>query len=246
MRRLILSDIHGNIDALHAVLADASGRYDEIHCLGDLAGYGAAPAAVIAWARDNATSCVRGNHDRACSSREGIEYFNPAARNAAFWTLRTLCEEDRNWLAALPQGPLQFEDFELAHGSPADEDEYLISLHDAAAAKQFIMRPICFVGHTHLQRGWMWDRAGIHALDVPAAGQRERTHQLHPDALYLINPGSVGQPRDRTPLAAYALWDGERRTLAYRRTPYDVAAAQRRIIAAGLDPWLAERLGKGV
>lgn len=246
MRRLILSDIHGNIDALRAVLDDAAGEYGEIHCLGDLIGYGAAPAEVIAWARGNTASCVRGNHDRACSTSDGLEFFNPMARASAMWTHHALDEVDRAWLAALPKGPLQFDDFELAHGSPADEDEYLVSAFDAAAVEKNIMRPLCFVGHTHLQRGWVWQRGGLRPLRVPPEQARQTIHDVLPDSLYLVNPGSVGQPRDRNPRAAYVLWDDEMRVLTFRRVEYDVSAAQRRIVEAGLDPWLAERLQRGI
>lgn len=243
---MILSDIHGNIDALQAVLADAAGEYDEIHCLGDLVGYGAAPGEVIAWVRDNTASCVRGNHDRACNSMDDLEFFNPIARASVMWTHRTLDENDRAWLASLPKGPLQFDDFELAHGSPADEDEYVINVHDAAAVEMSICRPLCFIGHTHLQCGWVWQRGGMRLLRVPALDARQAIHDLSRDSLYLINPGSVGQPRDRNPRAAYALWDDTNRVLAFRRAEYDVSAAQQRIVSAGLDPWLAERLQRGI
>lgn len=245
MRRLIISDIHGNIDALFAVLQDAHGLYDEIICCGDLVGYGAAPAEVVDWVRDNAAACVRGNHDRVCCGLEDLDWFNPAARAAALWTQSALSESQRQWLAALPRGPLYFNDFEISHGAPHDEDEYLVHTQDVVGTDRYLMRPTCFVGHTHLQRGWVYHRGGLHTLSIPAAGEHDRIIELDSDSLYIINPGSVGQPRDRNPHAGYALWDTRSNLLAFCRVPYDIGAAQQRIQAAGLDPWLAERLAHG-
>ncbi len=245
MRRLIISDIHGNIDALFAVLQDAHGLYDEIICCGDLVGYGASPGEVVDWVRDNAAACVRGNHDRVCCGLEDLEWFNPSARAAALWSQSALSESQRQWLAALPRGPLYFNDFEISHGAPFDEDEYLVHTQDVVGADRYLMRPICFVGHTHLQRGWVYHRGGLQTLSIPAAGEHDSIVELDPDALYIINPGSVGQPRDRNPHAAYALWDNRTNLLAYCRVPYDIASAQQRILATGLDPWLAERLAHG-
>ena len=245
MRRLILSDIHGNIDALRAVLEDARGQYDEIVCCGDLVGYGACPAEVVEWARTSVQVQIRGNHDRACTSAEGLEWFNASARNAVLWTRESLTEEQREWLGALPQGPLLFEEFEVAHGSPGDEDEYVVTTYDVAAIGEELHRPLCFIGHTHLQRCWVWDLGGLRTLPVPAGEETERLIVQDAGSIYLVNPGSVGQPRDRNPRAAYAIWNDERRTIVLRRVPYDVAAAQGRIVAAGLDTYLAERLAHG-
>lgn len=245
MRRLILSDIHGNIDALRAVLEDARGQYDEIVCCGDLVGYGACPSEVVDWARSAVKVLIRGNHDRACSSADGLEWFNASARNAVLWTMESLSGEQRDWLAALPQGPLLFEDFEVAHGSPGDEDEYVVTTYDVAAIGEDLHRPLCFIGHTHLQRCWVWDLGGLRSLPVPVGDEPQCVIALEPGSLYLVNPGSVGQPRDRNPHAAYAIWDDEARTILMRRIPYDIAAAQNRILAAGLDAYLAERLAYG-
>ncbi len=245
MRRLILSDIHANLEALEAVLRDAQGTYDEILCCGDFAGYCASPAEVIDWARGNVRHAVRGNHDRGCAGTADISDFNLPARVATLWTRSQLPREDLDWLASLPAGPVFAEEFQLCHGSPADEDEYLLSSSLVEPLDEFMLRPVCFVGHTHIQGGWSWQRGGLLPLSRPALTESERIVDLDPDYLYLINPGSVGQPRDRDPRAAYAVWDSGERLLTFRRVRYDIRAAQSRILEAGLPELLAERLAFG-
>src|SRR5438045_384208 len=129
---LILSDIHANLEALEAVLAAAAGQYDRILCLGDLVGYGADPNAVVEWTRENARVTIRGNHDRAAAGIDSLEYFNPTARLSTHWTRNALTQGNREFLLQLPRGPLPSEGFDLVHGSPADEDEYRITLPDVA------------------------------------------------------------------------------------------------------------------
>lgn len=245
MRRLIISDIHANIEALEAVLTDATGLYDEIVCCGDLVGYGASPSEVVEWARNNVTLTVRGNHDRVCAGLEDHDWFNPKAQAAVLWTVNQLSEDQLAWLAALPAGPLFVDGFMLAHGSPADEDAYLMDYDEVYSLVEMLVRPICFIGHTHFQGAWTWYHDELYALQGPAVGRSETVHLLNPQSHYLINPGSIGQPRDRDPRAAYAVWDTETRELRFRRTAYDVASAQRRIVDAGLPPFLAERLSTG-
>ena len=245
MRRLIIADIHSNLEALSAVAEDARGLYDEIICCGDVVGYGASPNQVIEWARAHCVAIVRGNHDRACAAGGGMADFNERAGAAVLWTRERLEEGNREWLAALSMGPSLYEDYELAHGSPLDEDEYLILSYDIAPLGGVIMRPVCFVGHTHVQSGEEWTRRCLRQLSPPAAGETERVIQLSGERMYLFNPGSVGQPRDHDPRAAYALWDTEQRTISLRRVEYDIHSAQRRILDAGLHPWLAERLALG-
>lgn len=244
MRRLIVADLHSNLEALRAVLKDAEGQYDEVVCCGDVAGYGGSPNEVIEWSRANCKTIVRGNHDRACGKNGNLQDFNERAGAAVIWTRDSLSAENCQWLSALPAGPLLFDDYELAHGSPLDEDEYLIVSYDVAPLSAVIMRPVCFVGHTHVQAGWEWNRGGLRQLPVPKQ-ESERVIELAPDRMYLINPGSVGQPRDHDPRAAYAVWDTSERTLKLRRVEYDIKTAQRRIRQAGLHPWLADRLAFG-
>jgi diadenosine tetraphosphatase ApaH/serine/threonine PP2A family protein phosphatase len=245
VRRLILSDIHSNLEALEAVLRHAHGAYEEIICCGDVVGYCASPVEVTAWTRENARRIVRGNHDRACSGMEDLGWFNPVARSAAEWTMAQLAPGDREWLASLPQGPIDCGSYELAHGSPADEDEYLVNTFEVERLEEQLQRNICFVGHTHVQSAWSWQRGGIQRLPVPKRGEQERICDLDPDYLYLINPGSVGQPRDGDPRAGYAIWDEENGLVYFRRVPYDIPGAQSRILEAGLHRMLAERLSSG-
>lgn len=245
MRRLILSDIHSNLEALEAVLAQAEGSYDEMVCCGDVVGYCACPAEVIDWVRKSVAILVRGNHDIACCCEGGLTDFNLPARAAAMWTYQQLTEQDREWLRQMPEGPLLFDDYEVAHGSPEDENEYLISTADVEWLDRAAMRRMCFVGHTHRQGGWSWKRGAIQRLPVPNGEEYERVLDLNPAYQYLINPGSVGQPRDGDPRAGYAVWDSEANVLALRRVTYNVKAAQMRIVEAGLPRNLAERLTGG-
>jgi len=237
---LILSDIHANLEALDAVLEDARGKYDQILCLGDLVGYGADPNAVVEWARTNRVIAIRGNHDKACGGADQLEYYNPAARYAAVWTRDALSPENLAYLRQLPRGPLRYEDFDLIHGSPADEDDYLITLADVVPIREFIGARTTFFGHTHVQGGFLLARGGVKHI-IPSG-----TFELEPQHLYLINPGSVGQPRDGDPRASYALYTPERRIVEYRRADYDIEAAASKIRNAGLPTALAERLFEGI
>jgi diadenosine tetraphosphatase ApaH/serine/threonine PP2A family protein phosphatase len=245
MRRLIVSDIHGNLEALEAVLNEAHGEYDEVVCCGDLVGYGASPREVVEWAMAHSAATVRGNHDRVCAGLDDDGWFNEAARRAVAWTRAQLPSDNLAWLRELPVGPLDLAGFELAHGSPDDEDDYLVDDYDVAHLDEILRQPVCFIGHTHLQRGWRWSGDELLRLDAPDLDAREVVIEIRPDSQYLINPGSVGQPRDKDRRAAYALWDDERGALVFRRVEYDVAAAQERIRAAGLPGWLADRLTSG-
>ncbi len=245
MRRLIISDIHANLEALDAVLRDVHGEWEEMICLGDLVGYGASPREVVSTVREQAVAVVRGNHDRVCAGLDDDEWFNAAARRAVRWTRAALDESSLLWLRELPMGPLYFEGFEIAHGAPHDEDEYLVSDEDVDYVAETMERPLCFVGHTHLQRVWDLSGGESRRLAVPGAGERESRLKLGEDAVVLVNPGSVGQPRDRNPRAAYALWDSDARVLVLRRVEYDIAGAQRRIREAGLPDFLAARLALG-
>jgi predicted phosphodiesterase len=236
---LILSDIHANLEALEAVLADAQGRYDRILCLGDLVGYGADPNAVVEWARSNAAAIVRGNHDKDCSNRDSLEHYRPLAVASALWTRVQLSRENREYLQALPRGPLRYGDFDLVHGSPLDEDEYLLSSSDADQARDNLAAQATFFGHTHIQGGFLVARRGVRPI-APA-----QTLELEPDHLYLLNPGSVGQPRDGDARAAYVLYSSKERTVEYRRAEYDVGKAASKIRNSGLPENLAVRLFLG-
>jgi diadenosine tetraphosphatase ApaH/serine/threonine PP2A family protein phosphatase len=237
---LILSDIHANLEALSAVLGAAAGRYDKTLCLGDLVGYGADPNPICEWSRANVTAIVRGNHDRACCGNESLEDYRPAAAASALWTEEQLAAANREYLEALPRGPLRYDDFDLTHGSPDDEDEYLITPADAAPLRDSLMAQLTFFGHTHVQGGFLVARYA--AKRIPAPGVLE----LEQDHFYLVNPGSVGQPRDGDPRAAYAIYTPEQRIVEYFRVAYDIDKAASKIRAAGLPTVLAERLYTGV
>ncbi|MCC7007356.1 MAG: metallophosphoesterase family protein [Acidobacteria bacterium] len=244
MRYLLISDIHANLQALEAVLEDAARiGYDAALCLGDLVGYGADPAGVIQ--RIDAlrpAAIVRGNHDKVCAGLEPPTLFNDAARQSAEWTFATLSAGERERLARLPKGPASVEgSVEICHGAPFDEDYYVFTENDASRAIDAATVPLCLFGHTHVPAIFSSaDDPVVHDNGTPAGELR-----LPRAGPALINVGSVGQPRDGDPRAAYGIVDVAKRVLQLRRVDYDVKEAQRRIRAAGLPEWLAVRLGRG-
>ena len=239
MRYLIISDIHANWQALEAVLAAAAGQYEQILCCGDLVGYGAHPNRVVEWARSAVAVLIRGNHDRACAFEEDLEWFNPVARTSTLWTRSVLTAPNRLWLRELAQGPRGVGDFQLIHGSPRDEDEYVISLEEFRDAFGHLEARVAFFGHSHVQCACSWF-GGRYRMLGP-----ESTFVTGGSAAWLINPGAVGQPRDRDPRAAYALFDSASGEVRLMRTKYDVEAARRAILQAGLPPRLGDRLLEG-
>jgi predicted phosphodiesterase len=244
MRYLVLSDIHANIDALESVLADAARHQaDHLILLGDLVGYGAAPNEVIARLATLAPlASVRGNHDKVASNLDDADGFNAAAKHSAHWTHATLTEESRAYLAALPQGPvLVGDEIECCHGTPFDEDAYVFDEMDALYALQASRRPLCLYGHTHNPASLAFDG------DVVDYGplRGDQTVRLRDGTRYLINVGSVGQPRDGDPRAAYGLVDLDRHDVSVFRVTYPVELAQARIVDAGLPDVLAQRLRLG-
>lgn len=243
MRFLILSDIHANWEALEAVLHQASGGYDRILCCGDIVGYGADPDIVTEWVRQNAAHVIRGNHDKACAGLEDLEWFNPIARTSAVWTQSTTNPRNIAYLRDLPKGPEAIDGFQILHGSPVDEDEYVVSDQDALQVVPYLDFNLSFFGHTHLQGGFQALPSGIRRILKPTGDRGDL--ELDPDAYYLINPGSVGQPRDGDPRAAYAIYEPEMRLVSYYRVAYDIGGAQKKIIDAGLPDVLAHRLSVG-
>lgn len=242
MRYLILSDLHSNLEALQSVLSHAAGDYDRIVCCGDLAGYGPDPNAIIDWARASLYAVIRGNHDRACGGLDDLEWFNPIARTATLWTIQQLTEENLKYLRALPEGPLNVDGFSLAHGSPLDEDEYVITAQDALNQFPYVQSDLVFFGHTHLQGGFArtGERMEVHAH--PCGAENHRFLHLMPDTAYLLNPGSVGQPRDADCRAGYILYDSEQRLVVFHRVGYDDEFTREKIIRAGLPDSLGNRL----
>jgi diadenosine tetraphosphatase ApaH/serine/threonine PP2A family protein phosphatase len=238
LRYLVLSDLHANWEALQAVLAAARGEYDRIVCCGDIAGYGPDPNLVIDWVRATIGPVIRGNHDRACVGLEDLEWFNPIARAAAVWTAAQLSKTNFKYLRNLPAGPLAVDGFQLAHGSPLDEDEYLMSLSDAVEPLTQLETNLAFFGHTHIQGAFTWMNGRYEAIG-------ENCLRLEPDAAWLVNPGAVGQPRDGDPRAAYALYDTGPGEVLQCRAAYDYGTTARKIVEAGLPDVLAARLALG-
>ena len=245
MRSLILSDPHANWQAVEKVLEDAEGQYDQIVCCGDLVGYNAEPGRLVDWTRENCASVVRGNHDKIVSGIESLEWFNEVAQVAARWTMSQLNEEQLSYLHELPMGPTKLEHFHIWHGSPRDEDEYVTGAREAAPAFDVLELPLGFFGHTHLQGVFISKQRRLHALAAVPKTAREIFFELVPDVLCLVNPGSVGQPRDGDPRAAYALYDSAQKVVCLRRVTYPVKATAEEIKAAGLPDVLAQRLFLG-
>jgi diadenosine tetraphosphatase ApaH/serine/threonine PP2A family protein phosphatase len=246
VRYLIVSDLHANLEALDAVLAAApASTWDRLIVLGDLVGYGAAPNAVIDRVRSlSPYAIIRGNHDKAACGIDDASNFNHIARVAATWTEETLTPENRDYLRTLPAGPLNIDDrVEICHGSPFDEDHYIFDADDAWRAMETGERQLCLFGHTHLPV--IFRRAGESFDGFVPEGDDDLTIVLEGGVQYAVNPGSVGQPRDGDPRAAFAIYDSNGPTLILRRVPYAVDAAQRRIIGAGLPASLANRLAVG-
>jgi diadenosine tetraphosphatase ApaH/serine/threonine PP2A family protein phosphatase len=260
MRALILSDIHANLEALQAVLAAASGPtvggFTELWNLGDMVGYGASPNQVLDLVRPLSTLVVRGNHDRVCCGLTSSVGFNPVARAAALWTRKELTPENLTWLRAAEQGPLSPREpgVTCVHGSPLNEDQYILTMRDAWAPLQQMATPLTFFGHTHLQGGFAQrDHEWRELRPLYRQGGRDEAVSwmlpLAPGMRYLINPGSVGQPRDADWRAAFAIYDsaveGEAGQITFHRVPYDLTSSQGRILMAGLPERLAARLREG-
>jgi predicted phosphodiesterase len=250
LRILVLSDIHANLEALEACLA-AAPSFDVAVNLGDIVGYGASPNEVTDRSRDLGKSFVRGNHDKAATGLIDLGDFNPMASAAALWTRNELTPDNLAWLHDLPQGPVSVPDFpdvQLVHGSPNNEDEYVVTLGDALAPLITLTSPLTFFGHTHLQGGFFANGSSADGFrpEYRTVGQAE-TVALHlkSSTRYLINPGSVGQPRDGDWRAAFAVFDSDEQVVHFHRTPYNLKSAQDRIFAANLPPRLATRLASG-
>jgi diadenosine tetraphosphatase ApaH/serine/threonine PP2A family protein phosphatase len=245
MRHLVLSDIHANIDAFETVLEHAAGRWDRALVLGDLVGYGAEPNAVVDRVKAlGADMVIRGNHDKAACGLDDASEFNHVARLSAMWTRRALTPDNTEYLRALPMGPIEIDALtEICHGAPFDEDHYIFDGGDARMALQAAERPLCLFGHTHLPVVFKVVEEVLEG-EAPDA-DREVVVRLQRGARYLINVGSIGQPRDGDPRAGYGVLDDEARELRLIRVAYPVEKAQQRIIAARLPASLANRLAVG-
>ncbi|MDQ3068101.1 MAG: metallophosphatase family protein [Acidobacteriota bacterium] len=249
MRVLVISDLHANLQATDAVLTDAARLgWDRALVLGDLVGYGADPRAVVDAVRAlRHATVIRGNHDKVATGIDDATDFHALARQAVEWTAAELDADRHTYVHDLPQGPLTVEALgftaAICHGSPFDEDYYVFDTDDAAHALDTLPETsLILYGHTHVQIGFRETRAAHRALITPLDAE---TIHLGDGVRHLINPGSVGQPRDGDSRAAYGIIDTETRVMHLLRVPYDIEEAQRRILAAGLHPHLADRLSAG-
>lgn len=247
---LVVSDIHGNLEALQACLA-AAPAHDRVFNLGDVVGYGANPNEVVECSRELGGVFVRGNHDKACSGITNAEDFNPIAALAAYWTRQNLTPENLEWVRALPQGPIRPEkiaDVQCVHGSPIDEDEYIIIVRDAYEPLFQSSAALTFFGHTHIQGGFsveVEEFATIRPEYSETDAAEAYNYKLNTNRKYLINPGSVGQPRDGDWRAAFAIFDTSEYSITFHRVPYDIKSAQQKIFDAKLPDRLATRLSDG-
>jgi predicted phosphodiesterase len=245
MRVLVLSDIHANLAALDAVLADARQfDFEAVWCLGDTVGYGPEPNECIARIRLLKPQAVVGNHDWAVVGRMDTDDFNREARRAVLWTREALSPESRAWLSDLPSEPLVEGDFTLTHGSPRNPVwEYILYPSVAYANMEHFATPFCLVGHTHVPAIYTLgsDDHGVGMVRVRAG----EAVALHPEKRSILNPGSVGQPRDSDRRAAYAILDTEAATWLPRRVAYPIEITQAHMRAAGLPERLITRLDFG-
>ncbi|MCL4394700.1 MAG: metallophosphatase family protein [Chloroflexi bacterium] len=243
MRILLVSDIHANLVALDTVLTEAH-PFDQVWCLGDVVGYGPEPNACIKRLRTFDLLCLAGNHDWAALGKLDLEEFNPDARFAAIWTRDQLSPANLDWLRALPDRvPTQAERFTLVHGSPRYPIwEYVLTPAVARTNFDYFETPVCLMGHTHVPVVYRYQPGDQNATAHTLA---ENTPFLLSDERMMINPGSVGQPRDGDPRAAYAILDLDALTLTHYRVEYDIAATQARMERFGLPPRLISRLSYG-
>jgi predicted phosphodiesterase len=246
MRYLVLSDIHANLTALEASLAAAEGRWERILCLGDLADYGPDPNEVTERVRALAPTVIRGNHDKVVTGLSDLAVFNPLAQIAARWTHDQLRPENFKYLAELPAGPMSLDGVTLVHGAFHDEDEYVFSPAQAMGGLAESPSAVTFFGHTHYQGGFSYRDGQINVIQLrPEPGPKFAALRLEPATRYLLNPGSIGQPRDGDPRAAFAIADLDHQVIEFWRVPYDISAVQERMQTAGLPHPLIERLSVG-
>jgi predicted phosphodiesterase len=243
MRILVLSDIHANATALDAALDAVKGRWDTSVCLGDVVGYGPDPNEVTTRLRELGTQTIRGNHDKAVTGLMPTGDFNPVAKAAVDWTRAQLTPDNLAWLTALPPGPLATDGIVLIHGAFHDEDEYVFTPAQALDGLLDSSAPVTFFGHTHHQGGFSYLDSTLEVLQIrPRAFDTFAALRIEPPRRYLLNPGSVGQPRDSDPRASLAVADLEHETVEFWRVPYDIAAVQERMRAAQLPEPLVQRL----
>lgn len=239
MKFAIIADIHANLEALQVVLEDAKKQQvTNYACLGDVVGYNANPKECLDIVRTMNMPCVKGNHDEYCSSEEHLEGFNPAAAAAVNWTRKQLTEDDRQWLRDLKYTRM-VTNFTIVHATLDGPQRwgYVFDKLAAAASLTYQNTSVCFFGHTHVPVAFMKDSV--------VRGGTYSKFKTEPGKKYFVNVGAVGQPRDNNPKCAYVVYDPDEGTIEIRRLDYDIATAQKKILAAGLPERLAERLAYG-
>lgn len=242
MRILVMSDIHANYTALEAVLKDA-GAVDETWCLGDLVGYGPDPNAVVEEVREiKNLTCLMGNHDVGVIGKMSLDTFNGEAKRSLIYHEQVLSASNMDFIKSLPSNVKVCGEASIVHGSPRDPVwEYILNAMTASLNFDYFDTPWCFVGHTHLPSMFIRDEKQARILVSPT--QPDTTVQLRPKMI--LNPGSVGQPRDRDPRASYAIYDTEARTWTPKRVTYNIPEVQERIRAAKLPEKHAIRIAEG-
>jgi predicted phosphodiesterase len=246
MRLLVLSDIHANLTALDAALAAANGTWERVVCLGDVVGYGPDPDEATSRIRELGATTIRGNHDKAVTDLMGTDDFNPIARAAVQWSRSQLSNENLDWLANLPPGPIESDGVVLVHGAFQDEDEYVFTPAQALEGLLDSTLPVTFYGHTHHQGGFSYQGTQLDVLHLhPRDDEKRSALRLESDKRYLLNPGSIGQPRDGDPRAGFAIADLTHEIVEFWRVPYDIEEVQERMRQAKLPEPLALRLTVG-
>ncbi|MEN8154364.1 MAG: metallophosphoesterase family protein [Acidobacteriota bacterium] len=245
MKYLIFSDIHSNLEAFEKLLTLKTAKdTDKILFLGDLVGYGADPNKTISIFRKlNGVHAIRGNHDKVVSNLESSALFNPVAAFSAEWSKVQLSDDNRDFLKNLKKGPMMVDHFiTICHGSTFDEDYYVFSIFEAVESFKFMKTSIGFFGHTHFPIIYLKRNDKINVVPL----SKDIKIKLDPNTQYLINPGSVGQPRDKNPNSSFIVYDSDKREIKFQRFEYNLKKTQKKIREAGLPELLASRLESGV
>jgi predicted phosphodiesterase len=240
VRYAIISDVHGNIESLERAFSLMEPE-DQVLCLGDIVGYGPNPNECIALLRTRLQHAVLGNHDLAALENFGVEYFNDAARAAIAWTQKVLNDESRAWLNSLSY-EIRYPDFLMVHGAPVNYFEYILDKRTASKAFALTDAPLVFIGHTHIAEYWVSQPDGT-------VGHRHMQHggelRLEEGRRYIVDVGSIGQPRDLNPEASFVFYDPQSRKVEWVRYPYPIREVQDKIHEAHLPEYLAMRLESG-
>ena len=245
MKFAIIADIHANLDAFQVVLADIKEqKCTHYACVGDVVGYGANPRECLKIVRDLGMPCVKGNHDEYCSVEEDLDGFNPHAAEAVNWTRKQLTDDERQWLRDLKYFRM-VTSFSMVHATLDGPQRwgYVFNKLDAAASFPYQNTAVCFFGHTHVPLAFIREPT-VSGQPVIKGGTYSK-FKVEQGKKYFVNVGSVGQPRDNNPKSAYVVYDVDEGTIELRRLQYDIEAAQKKILDAGLPPRLAERLAYG-